>query len=144
MHRFQSKSTIVRFRFAAFFFCLKCLLAPVSVGILAYSILKHDNYLTWVAIGGGILTVFVVIMQWVLAARTRCPLCLTPVLASKRCSKHRSAKTLLGSHRLRVALAVLFKGSFHCPYCHEPSVMEVRERRIEAPSRNLHARVRSR
>ena len=28
--------------------------------------------------------------------------------------------------RLRVALAVLFTNSFRCPYCNEPSVLEVR------------------
>ena len=64
-----------------------------------------------------------------LAAKTRCPLCLTPVLATKGCSKHRNARTLLGSHRLRVAMSVLFKGRFYCPYCHEPSVLEVRQKR---------------
>ena len=29
---------------------------------------------------------------------------------------------------LRVALAILFKGSFRCPYCNEPTAMEVRDR----------------
>jgi hypothetical protein len=144
MHRFQSKSTILRFKFTALLLCMKCLLAPITAGVLIYSILKHDMHLTWIAIGLGGLTILTVIVQWVLASRTRCPLCLTPVLATKGCSKNRNAKTFLGSYRLRVSLAVLIKGSFRCPYCNEPSAMEVRERRIAAPARPLHARVRHR
>jgi len=143
MHRFQSRSTIVRFKFASLLLCLKWLLAPVAAGLLVYSIIKHDMDLTWVAIGLGGATIFTLIMQWILASRTRCPLCLTPVLATKGCSKHRHAKTVLGSYRLRVSLAVLFKGSFRCPYCNEPSIMEVRDRR-GGGGHQLHARVRSR
>lgn len=143
MHRFQSRSTIVRFKFASLLLCLKWLLAPVAIGLLVYSIIKHDMDLTWVAIGLGGATIFALILQWILASRTRCPLCLTPVLATKGCSKHRHAKTVLGSYRLRVSLAVLFKGSFRCPYCNEPSVMEVRDRR-GGGGHQLNARVRSR
>lgn len=130
MHRFQSKSTITRLRFAALFICLKWLLIPATAGILVYSILQHDNRLTWIAMGLGFGTVCLTIIQWILSSRVRCPLCMTPVLAAKRCSKHRNAKKALGSYRLRVALTVLLKGRFYCPYCHEPSVLAVRDRRI--------------
>jgi hypothetical protein len=135
MHRFQSKSTIVRLRFAALFLCIKWILIPTTAGILLYSLIERDNQLTLVAMGLGLAAVFVVILEWILAARTRCPLCLTPVLATKRCSKHRNAKRSLGSYQLRVALMVLFKGRFHCPYCHEPSVLEVRDRYARGRSR---------
>jgi hypothetical protein len=54
---------------------------------------------------------------------------MTPVLAKKRCAKHRRARTFLGSHRLRVAMAVIFTKSFRCPYCHESTALEVRERK---------------
>lgn len=77
----------------------------------------------------GASTVLAVIVQWLIAERTRCPLCLCSVLSEKGCCKHREAKSFLGSYRLRVALAVVFKGSFRCPYCDEPSVLEVRTRR---------------
>lgn len=129
MHRFQSRSCIIRFKFAAFLLCLKYLLAPLSAGVLGYSFITGDRTLTFIAIGIGVLTLLVVLLQWSIASRTRCPLCLTPVLASNGCSKHHRAQTLLGSHRLHVALAALFKGSFLCPYCHEPTAMEVRIKR---------------
>jgi hypothetical protein len=129
MHRFSSQSAIMRVKLASLLLCLKYLLTPLAGGILIYSIAKGNEQLTWIAIGLGIVTMVLVLTQWVLAAKTRCPLCLTPVLATKGCSKHRNAKTLFGSHRLRVALSALFKGRFYCPYCHEPSVLQVRQRR---------------
>lgn len=141
MHRFSSQSAIVRLKLASLLLCLKYFLALATVGILVYSLVESDPRLTWIALGCGVFTVVVVIVQWLLAAKTRCPLCLTPVLATKGCSKHRNAQTFLGSHRLRVALSVLFKGRFYCPYCHEPSALEVRQRRGEvtppsAPTRS--------
>ncbi len=128
MHRLRSKSTIYRFRVAALLLCLKCILMPACGVILIYSIIIHDDELTLWAMGLIILTTLMVILQWLIAARTSCPLCLTPVLAVKNCMKHRHARTFLGSHRLRVAMAVLFKNSFRCPYCHEPTALEVRDR----------------
>ena len=32
----------------------------------------------------------------------------------------------MGSHRLRVALAILFKNQFRCPYCNESTALELR------------------
>ena len=107
---------------------MKCLMTPVVAGMLIYSVMTDDLNLTKISVGLVILTVLVAMLQWLLAARTRCPLCMTPVLAATGCSKHRSARKFMGSHRLRVAVAILFKDSFLCPYCHEPSAMEVRTR----------------
>lgn len=128
MHRFPSKSTIYRFKFVAFLVCFRCLAIPAVVGMLVYSFMRDDHDLTIVSLGFGFACFLMCIMQWLLAARTRCPLCLTPVLASNGCSKHRNARALLGSYRLRVAAMILFRDSFECPYCHEPAAMEVRSR----------------
>ena len=135
MHRFQSQSTITRFRLASFLLCLKLLLIPGILGLLAYSIIESNHELTYIALGAGGGTLMLTILQFLLAARARCPLCMTPVLGGKGCSKHRNARTFLGSYRLRVALAVIFKGSFKCPYCHEPSVLELRSRHGQARGR---------
>jgi hypothetical protein len=135
MHRFPSKSVIARFKFAALLLCFGFLMVPVVAGTLAYSIMTDDAGLTKIAIALLALTVLVGILQCLVAARTRCPLCMTPVLASKRCSKHRNARTLLGSHRMRVAVAILFRNGFKCPYCHESSEMEVRSHRNTNESR---------
>ena len=93
------------------------------------AILLDDKQLTHIAIASGVLTLLCMAAQWILARRALCPLCMTPVLANKLCAKHRNARKLLGSHRLRVAVSVLTKGTFTCPYCYEASEMEVRHRR---------------
>lgn len=129
MHRLRSKIYITRFRVTALLFCVRSLLIPLAVAVLISSILFKDKELAMLAIGLGCLAILVTIIQWIMAQRVRCPLCLTPVLAVKGCSKHRNARTFLGSYRLRVALAILFGHYFHCPYCHEPTAMEVRDRR---------------
>ena len=132
MHRFPAKSTIHRFRFVAFLLCFRYLALPVIAGLLIYSFIHEDHYLTLVALGLGSVCVLLSFMQWLLAGRTRCPLCMTSVLASNGCAKHRNARTFLCSYRLRVAIAILLRGAFYCPYCHEPSAMEVRPRRANA------------
>jgi len=35
-------------------------------------------------------------------------------------------RSVMGSHRLRVALAILFKNQFRCPYCNESTALELR------------------
>jgi hypothetical protein len=129
MHRLSSKSTVYRFRVAALLLCTRSVLALACVSVLAYSVFVSDRELTVIGIGLGMITVLAVMLQWMLAARTRCPLCLTPVLANKECAKHRNARKFMGSHRMRVALAILFRGAFKCPYCHEPTSVEARPRR---------------
>jgi hypothetical protein len=128
MHQFRSKSTILRFKAASLLLCLRCLLAPLASITLLYAVFQDDRKLAHVGIGLGVAAVVSTLSQWILAARARCPLCQTPVLASKDCAKHRRARSFLGSYRLRVALSILFKGTFHCPYCSEKSAMTVRRR----------------
>lgn len=128
MHQFRSKSTVLRFRLNALLLVLKYAVVPVISGLLVYSFYKSDHGLAIFTLGLGFITLVMGILQWLMASRTRCPLCMTPVLGSKVCSKHRHARSFLGSFRLRVALAVLFRGSFLCPYCDEKSAMEVRLR----------------
>lgn len=135
MHRLRSKATIYRFRAAALLVIVKCVLTPIAVGVLIYSFLTYNRDLTLIGCALVLATCLVILLQWILAARTTCPLCLTPVLANKRCRKHRKAKSLFGSHRLRVALSILLKNKFRCPYCHEPTAMEVRQHRRSRYSR---------
>lgn len=128
MHRLRSKSSIYRFRLAALLLCVKCVLVPASLAMLGYSLFTHSNQLALISMGLVLVAALLAILQWIAAARTGCPLCSTPVLAKKRCMKHRHARSFLGSYRLRVAISILFKNTFRCPYCHEPTVLEVRER----------------
>ncbi|MBC8125734.1 MAG: hypothetical protein H8M99_01115 [Gloeobacteraceae cyanobacterium ES-bin-144] len=128
MHRLRSQSAITRIRVVALLVSLKALLIPLSIGVFIYSMMIRDYRLTLISLGLLVLYVIVAIVSWMLSSRTNCPLCLTPVLANKSCSKHRDARSLFSSYRLKVALAVLFKNSFRCPYCNEPTILEVRRR----------------
>jgi cytochrome bd-type quinol oxidase subunit 1 len=128
MHRFPSQSVIIRLRVAAFLMCIKWLLIPIALGVLIHSLIDREEQLTLTAFGLVCTAVLAGVFQWIFASRGRCPLCMTPVLINKRCSKHRNAKTLFGSYGLRAALAMIFKGCFRCPYCNEPSALQVRQR----------------
>lgn len=129
MHRLQHRSMITRYRGASVLLILSHLLLLAGVGTLMFGLAKH--HLEWVWAGAGALatSIILAIAQWIVATRVRCPLCMTQVLAHKSCSRHRRAKSFLGSYRLRVAFAVLFRGSFRCPYCGEPTMMAVRTSR---------------
>ncbi len=136
MHRFRSKSVIRCFKLAAYLLCLKYIMCPVAAALLTYSLVKGDRDLTIISIGLIGFTLVVIVVQWMVSGRTRCPLCMTPVLASKTCAKHRNARPLLGSYRLRVALGILFRNSFFCPYCHETAAMEIRTRENQSKFRH--------
>ena len=106
-----------------------CMLMPAAAGVLIHSFIIHDPEQSLIGLGMLLLGGIVVLMQWLVSNRANCPLCMTPVLRNKDCTKHRSAKTLLGSHRLRVAVSLLCTGRFRCPYCGEPTLLEVRHPR---------------
>ena len=131
MHRLKSKLTIYRFRFAALLFCAKHILFPVTCVIMAWAIMMRDHRIARLGLLSISLMVLVVILQWIVAARASCPLCMTAVLARKHCRTHRHARTLLGSYRLRVALSIVFKNTFCCQYCCESTALEVRQKSHE-------------
>jgi hypothetical protein len=89
--------------------------------------------------GPGFLIISFVLItaQWSTAYHAGCPLCRTPVLAPMRCMKHRKARHLLGSYRLRVALAITFAERFRCPYCNEHTAMDVREKLRDSRPRGV-------
>lgn len=127
MHHPHSNAAATRLRLAALLLLGNCGLAIAGVGLLGYSIVTISREVMLAGTALMVLALVLVVVQWMAAARTGCPLCRTPVLAPKLCSKHRRAKTLLGSHRLRVAVAVVFRNQFRCPYCNESTGLEVRE-----------------
>ena len=134
MHRFSHASMISRFRWSSFLFILRHVLLAAGLLMLGHAVYVDDRDRVFWGVGVLGASLVTALLQWILAARVRCPLCMTQVLAHKSCSRHRSARTLLGSHRLRVSVTVLFRGYFRCPYCGEPTAMEVRRRRSRSHS----------
>lgn len=136
MHRLPSKMAIFRFRMAALLLWGKCLVFIVAFGVLMYAGMIRSTEMIQMAIGLFVLSILLTVTQWIFALQTKCPLCITPVLAPKNCSKNKKVKTFLGSYRLRVANSILFRNHFRCPYCSEPTSMEVRSRRPRMPTRD--------
>lgn len=129
MHRLPSSTSLRNFRLATLLIFMLGAGLLGFLGLGAAAVLLGDHQLVrvflWVA---GSLPV-IALVYLVIGLRARCPLCMNPPLAPRRCQKHRRARTILGSHRLRVALAIFFRGRFTCPYCGEVTSMEVRQSR---------------
>jgi heme/copper-type cytochrome/quinol oxidase subunit 1 len=129
MHRLPSHTTLRRFRIASLLVLFMYLSVPMAFGFLCFGFVSGED--GCLAIAGIVVAAGLVcmILSFIMSSRLRCPLCMMPPLQTRRCSKHKSAATLFNSHRLSVAQSILFKDSFRCPYCGEPTAMEVRERR---------------
>jgi hypothetical protein len=127
MHHPPSISAARRLRIASLLLLGNRLLIPVSAGLLLVSLLNNDHLLMICGLVAGMISVLLIVAQWMAASHAGCPLCRTPVLAPMRCMKHRKARSLLGSYQLRVALAIMFTERFRCPYCNESTAMDVRE-----------------
>ena len=126
MHRPRSINLIYRYYLAAVLWWMKFILLSAAFVLMLGGFCVDDTYLVNIGAGAAFSGVFLAILQLLVANRARCPLCLTPVLASKTCSKHRKAKTLFGSYRARVSLFIIFKKQFHCPYCNEPTQLRLK------------------
>jgi len=128
MHRLPNKYSVTRFRFAAWLLLGKWLLVAGSAVLLGYSLWVVNRDLTDLAVALMGLAVLVMLAQWLVAVRARCPLCIGFPLAHNACVTHRDSRRLFGSYRLRVAMSVVFQGWFRCPYCGESTVVAVRHR----------------
>lgn len=128
MHRLPSETVLRRFRVASGLVILLWVSVPVVLGLLGYGIFHGEHeWLVYAGMAAGV-GVGCSILIFMMGGRLRCPLCMVPTLQNRRCSKHRTAIKLFGSYRLRVAHSILFKDMFRCPYCGEPTAMEVRDR----------------
>lgn len=129
MHRLSSHFALWRFTIASLLVVLMFLSAPVALAFVGYGLVSKKY--GCLAIAGTVVVAGLVcgILNFIVSARLRCPLCTVQPLIDRRCSKHKSARKLLGSYRLKVALSILHKSCFICPYCGEPTAMQVREHR---------------
>ncbi len=128
MHRLPSQASVRRIRIVSILIIIKSIAIPAIAILMIVSMVMEQRQTVTLCLGLFALFIPLSLIEWSLAARTNCPLCITPVLGKKACHKHRHATKFLGSHRLKVALSAIFKGSFRCPYCNEPTALEVRNR----------------
>jgi hypothetical protein len=126
MHRLPSRYAINRFKAAAWLLAIKWLLVATSMLVIVYAITVFDAGLALMGLGAFVFCGVIAIMQWLVASRARCPLCLTQPVTVRGCATNRNAKRLLGSFRLRVAVSIIVRNQFRCPYCGELTALEVR------------------
>ena len=126
MHRLPSKHAVSRFRVAAWLLAIKWGLTSASLAIIAYAVVMFEPVLATVGVSLLVSSGVAAVLQLLVASRARCPLCLSQPVAIRKCAVHRNARRLLGSHRLRVALSVILRNCFRCPYCGETTAMESR------------------
>lgn len=128
MHRLPTKSTLWRYRLASCLLFLLIIGLLPAVGILAYGVVTND--IPSITISGYIFggLVLLLLFNFILTSKLRCPLCLVSPLQNRGCSKHRNVQRILGSHRLKVAKSILLEGRFSCPYCGEMTAMEIRSK----------------
>lgn len=126
MHRLPTKSALWRYRLAScLLFFLIIGLFP-AVGVLVYGVITRD--IPCITISGYIFggLILLLLFNFILTSKLRCPLCLVSPLQNRGCSKHRDVQRIFGSHRLKVAKSILVEGHFSCPYCGEMTAMEIR------------------
>lgn len=128
MHKLPSLDTLRRFRVASLLILLMFVTLPAAVGFAVAGVLLEEK--RWFVFAGASVGIVLLCLavNFVLGSRLRCPLCMVPPMQNRGCSKHRTAARMLGSYRLKVAHSIVFKGSFRCPYCGEPTTMQVRQR----------------
>jgi len=129
MHRFRSNYLVFRLWLgsAALLVCLFAFLAALPM--LVWALVSGEALLHWVALGLVVLAIASWIVHLIMAIGVRCPLCCGKPLTSPKCPRHRRASTPLGSCRLAVAIGVLARGYYRCPYCGEECECATREER---------------
>jgi hypothetical protein len=126
MHSLPTQELVNRFRLLAFLLVLSRVLVPCWLGLLVYALVRTDWEKVYFSLGLLGVILLLMLIQWLLAARARCPLCLGPPLSRNACVKHRDARKLLGSYRSMVAVSIIFRGLFKCPYCGESTAIQSR------------------
>lgn len=127
MHHLSSRRAVARCKLASWSLLTLFLLLLTTFGTTACAFILENHLLMLAALWCIAGTSMVALFQWLVAVSVRCPLCRSLALARDTCSKHRSAKRLFGSHRLRVACTIIFMKYFRCPYCGEPTSIKVRQ-----------------
>jgi hypothetical protein len=126
MHRLPSRYAVTRFKLASWAVFIMHVMIPTTSGVLIYSVVVMDEKVMELALALIFGTTMLAIIQWSASRRACCPLCHARSISHSGCSKHRNARTLFGSYRLRVACAVIFREYFRCPYCGESTAVKAR------------------
>lgn len=117
MHYLKQRSLARAFWRSSFAYLLAFMSLFVTAGVVVYTYLQRSDENLQLLVIAIIVSLFLWILQWFTADNCKCQLCQADVMRSSQCSHHKTAKKFLGSYRLRIAIAVLFKRMFRCAYC---------------------------
>ncbi len=120
MHRHKFARTLRSLKFSAWHLILNILLGFGAVIVFIYSVLIEQQL--WNTPGGFIIVLWLAsaLLFFIRRFSVRCPLCVVSPWINQKCQRNRKVKKALGvSYRLRVALAIIFRDSYRCPYCGE-------------------------
>jgi len=128
MHRYRSLRPIIWIRLSSIFYLLSLLYSFALFGFTFYAVLHHTHEIMLQLLYGigGYVSLWILYV-WT-SSLSKCPLCRSGPMSSKRCARHRSARKIFGSYRLTVALSVIFLNRFRCPYCGESTRLQVKEK----------------
>ena len=132
MHHIQKKFRARSYRRASYLFIAASLSLLTTVGFVAYAFFysSQDNFMIISILIGA--TAFFWVLSMIASGNCRCQLCQTSNMRSLKCSRHKNAKRLLGSYRLRVSTSIFFTNSFRCPYCGEAFSLSPKPNRIKS------------
>lgn len=128
MHSYRSKRPIFWLRLCALLYPLVLLSFSALAAFVVYAFVNSSTEMMYQVLYGMGICVALLLVYLISAAHSKCPLCRSGPMSSKRCARHRTATKMLGSYRLKVVMGVLFLNRFRCPYCGESTRLKVREK----------------
>lgn len=123
-----SRFAVLRYKLSALGCILLLIVFPCAVGMGCYTMFVMEAAPASIALKLIGLAAILFLVHWILSLHARCPRCLTGSFTRRSFSRHGSARSLLGSHRLRVAVSVVFRNHFQCPYCGELTATKARQK----------------
>ena len=126
MYRLPNHFSVRRFRISSWLFLLKWLLVLAGVGFLVWAMVSSDFRSALISTSLFFAALLIGLLHCLISHGAFCPLCHARPIGTGICAKHRSARRMLGSHRLRVAGSIILNGYFRCPYCGEFTAVKSR------------------
>jgi hypothetical protein len=133
MHRPRHRHHVFVLKLSSLLFLGALLAALATMALSLWILARGDRSLFPWFLTGIFLTASLLLTFRIRAHAARCPLCHAQPLLARFCVRHRKARKLAGSHRLRVAWDILRRNRFLCPYCGEPTKCVSREDALAIP-----------
>lgn len=119
MRQHRSRSTLRGLTIGSFHYIFNVLLLLTTPVLVASGWIDYNLTRVYIGVGCGALWVVSNLAFMLKAQSLRCPLCMVPLFAHKRCGKSKQAKRAFGSHRLAASCSIIFRGKYRCIYCGE-------------------------